>query len=367
MNEFVIKEISNTDIESELLNIGFDNSYAHIGKDKFEYKNLKIFGLTPTQANILKQSALSVGADCATHKEVITSSIPSSNVILGGNISQLKKISRKLKAQPFGLKNISESILNELNKQISKTKIVGILNITENSFSDGGEFLTPDKATEHLKNLFLQGADIVDIGAESTKPNAEAVSAEVQLQRILPILKNNNSQISIDTRSSVVAEKCLAQGVKIINDVSGLKYDSNMAGIIANYDATVVIQHSVNQQNQGSNIKPYNHIIDEVYLDLEKQIKYAKSVGINNIIVDVGIGFDKTAVDNWALINNIKDFKSLGYPIMLGISRKSFIDVPKEEKDIYTLAINALAINNNVDYIRVHNVELHRKLIELIK
>lgn len=369
MNKFILKEIQTTDLVKELENIGFDKCYREKGQEKYKYKNLKIFNLTIPQANILKQIALTVGADCAVHREVITGKVESSDVILGGSYSELRKISDKLRFQPFSLKELSEEIIKQLEIKSSQTKIVGILNITSNSFSDGGEYLDLDSARNHFNQLIQDGADIIDIGAESTKPNAEAIPPEIQLKRILPLL-NENYNISIDTRSSIVAEECLKNGAKIINDVSGLKYDRKMAEVIAKYNATAVIQHSINMQNQGSNIKPYNNVIDEVYLDLYKQTEYAKSEGIENIIIDVGIGFDKTLEDNFRLFNRIDEFKSLGYPIMLGISRKSFLQLnnhKNEEKDIFTLALNTLAIEHNIDYIRVHNVKLHRQLIDIYK
>ena len=350
MSKFILKEINNADYAKELENIGFDASYRHKAKEKFVYKNLKIYNLTIPQANILKQIALTVGSDCAVHREVITGKVDTSDVILGGSFSQLRKIAEKLKFQPFSLKELSNEILAQLETKHHKTKLVGILNITNNSFSDGGEYLEIEKAQAHFNQLVQDGADIVDIGAESTKQNAESISPEIQLKRLLPLV-NDKSIISIDTRSSIVAEECLKKGAKIINDVSGLKYDSNMADVIAKYNATVVIQHSLYRQNRGNNVE---------------QTEYAKSMGINNIIVDVGIGYDKTLEDNFRLFNRIDEFKSMGYPIMLGISRKSLLRLDsREEKDIFTVALNTIAIQKEIDYLRVHNVKLHSKLIDI--
>ena len=376
MSKFILKEINNADYAKELENIGFDASYRHKAKEKFVYKNLKIYNLTIPQANILKQIALTVGSDCAVHREVITGKVDTSDVILGGSFSQLRKIAEKLKFQPFSLKELSNEILAQLETKHHKTKLVGILNITNNSFSDGGEYLEVKKAQAHFNQLVQDGADVVDIGAESTKQNAESISPEIQLKRLLPLV-NDKSIISIDTRSSIVAEECLKKGdlygfttddlgMDFDFDVSGLKYDSNMADVIAKYNATVVIQHSLYRQNRGSNVEPYDKIIDEVYLDLYKQTEYAKSMGINNIIIDVGIGYDKTLEDNFRLFNRIDEFKSMGYPIMLGISRKSLLRLDsREEKDIFTVALNTIAIQKEIDYLRVHNVKLHSKLIDI--
>lgn len=370
-SDFIIKSINNANWEHELEIVGFDKSYSHKFSDKFMHKNLKIYNLKIAQANILKQIALTVGADCAVHRETITGNTEFSDVILCGSFSQLNKIAHKLKGQPFSLSNLGENILNQLFEKHNKTKLVGILNITPNSVSDGGKYDSIEKACEHFEQLVTDGADIIDIGAESTKPNAEPVSAEIQLKKILPVLeyvkrKQFNVPISIDTRSSIVAEECLNNGATIINDVSGLKYDENMANVVAQNNAILILQHSKNVINMSSEIV-YENIMDDIFLDLNKQIQFAKQVGITNLIIDPGIGFDKNRADNFRIINRIEELYSFGYPVMTGISRKSMLnmaDKSNEEKDIFTLALNTLAIEHHVDYIRVHNVKLHKELID---
>lgn len=370
-SDFIIKSINNANWEHELEIIGFDKSYRHKFSDKFLHKNLKIYNLKIAQANILKQIALTVGADCAVHRETITGNTEFSDVILCGSFSQLNKIAHKLKGQPFSLSILGENILSQLFEKHNKTKLVGILNITSNSFSDGEKYDSTEKACEHFEQLVADGADIIDIGAESTKPNAEPVSAEIQLQKILPVLeyvkrKQFNVPISIDTRSSVVAEECLNNGATIINDVSGLKYDENMANVVAQNNAILILQHSKNVVNMSSETV-YENIMDDIFLDLNKQIQLAKQVGITNLIIDPGIGFDKDRADNFRIINRIEELYSFGYPVMTGISRKSMlnmVDKSNEEKDIFTLALNTLAIEHHVDYIRVHNVKLHKELID---
>lgn len=371
--DFVIKSIKNADWSKELEYIGFDKSYRHKVVDKFLYKNLKIYGLTPAQANIIKQTALSFGADCATHREVITGNVDNSDVILGGSFSQLNKISEKLKHQPFSLSVLADKITEQLVEKTNKTKIVGILNLTSNSFSDGGLYNSTEKACERISELVSDGADVIDIGAESTKPMAQPVSPEEQLKKIIPILdyvRSNQYDItlSVDTRSAIVAEECIKNGVTIINDVSGLKYDKDMAETIAKNNATVVLQHSLGNDINMVQEMQSEHIIDDVFLDLQKQIEYAKFVGIDSIIIDPGLGFDKNREDNFRIINRIEEFFSLGYPVMTGVSRKSLLnlkDRTNDVKDIYTLALNTLAIEHHVDYIRVHNVKLHKDLIDI--
>lgn len=380
MHDFILREIKDTDIEKEINAIGFDKSYSHKAKEKFEYKNIKIYSLTPAMANILKQTALSVGCDCATHREVITGKIENSNCILGGSVSQIKKTAEKLKFQPFGLKELGKKLENSCpplaggpKSMISRrgTKLVGILNLTTNSFSDGGMYNDFEKAKEHLLELISDGADIIDIGAESTKPYSSPVSPKEQLEKLLPIIDfaKNKTIISIDTRSAIVAEECINAGANIINDVSGFDYDEKMVDVIAKHNIPIIIQHSQGTPETMQNSPHYNNLIEDIFLNLKKKIDFAHSKNIKNIIIDPGIGFGKTKEDNFEIIKRIEEFQSLNCPIMLGISRKSLLDMPNADnlaKDIYTTAINALAIERNVDYIRVHNIKMHRKLIDLM-
>ena len=376
MHDFVLKEVITNDLAKELSDVGFDKSYIQKACDKFVYKNIKIFDLTPAQANILKQTALSVGADCATHRETITGKVEKTDCILGGSISQLEKIAKKLECQPFGLKKLGEMLCRRLQSGSEECKIAGILNLTTNSFSDGGDFYEFDKAIEHLNEMINDGADIIDIGAESTKPYSTPVSDDDQLAKLVPVLeyiKENNIKIpiSIDTRSAKVAQKCLELGAEIINDVSGFDYDEKMPDIIAKYNAKVIIQHSKGTPENMQDKPVYSNLMDEIYLGLKNKIDIAVSKGIKreNIIVDPGIGFGKTREDNFEIIERVEEFHGLGCPVMLGISRKSLLNMPDADnftKDIFTLALNSIAFKKNVDYLRVHNVKLNKKLLKLI-
>lgn len=380
MKNIIIKTLDNTDIEKELLNIGYDKSHSHNAVDKFKHINFKIFGVKFTQANIIKQLALSVGADCATHHDVITGKIDCSDCILGGNYSQLKIIADKLQLQPFGLKNLGTVLkekltINDCGKSV--TKIMGILNVTQNSFSDGGKYYDFDNAVKHLNKLIEDGADIIDIGAESTKPYSQAVSASEQLDKLIPILKyidknNVTIPVSIDTRSSTVAKECINNGAEIINDVSGLDYDHEMVNVLSdNPDIKIIIQHSKGTPLDMQNNPVYANLIDEIYVDLKNKTDFAILNGVKpeNLIIDAGIGFGKTKEHNFEIIKRWKEFKSLGYPVLLGLSRKSLLDMKEasnDEKDMYTLALNSILINDGIDYIRVHNVKIHKKYLNML-
>ncbi len=377
MQEVFIKEIKNKNIQTELQQIGFDEEYRIIASDKFRYKNFKIYNLSPAQANIIKQTALSVGADCATHKEVIRGNIELSNAILGGSISQIKKISEKLKFQPFKLGEIGENIYKQsITQRLAITKLAGVLNITPDSFSDGGKYFgSKEKITsaqEHLLQMIEDGADIIDIGAESTRPYSEAVPAEEQIERLKPILnfiqkENIKTPISIDTRSSDVADFALNNGANIINDTSGFNYDRKIADIVAKYKARVILQHTKGLPENMQDKPFYTNVVEEVYISLKNKIDYAKSLGIEDIIADIGIGFGKLKEHNFELLDRIEEFYSLNCPIMAGISRKSLLGIKENDndlKDSMSAALSYPLIKKGIDYLRVHNVKLHRTLID---
>lgn len=372
MEEFVIKSLVTEDIESELEKIGFDIAYRAKASDKYKYKTLKIFDMTLPQANILKQTALSLGADCGVHREVLTSKVEKTDVILGGSISQLRKICDKLKKQPFSMAKLAEQILLEINVEKRQTKLVGILNLTPDSFSDGGKYFNRENAIKHFYQLIEDGADIIDLGAESTRPNSKEVSAEEQIERLKLIVsefQKTNIPISIDTRSSKVAEFVLENGVSIINDVSGFDYDSNLVEIVAKYDASVIIQHSQGTPDNMQNKPQYNDVVEEIYLSLLKKKQYAESKGVKNIILDVGIGFGKTKEHNFELLNRITEFYSLNSPLMVGVSRKSLLGISENNndlKDSLSLALSYPLMLNGVDYLRVHNVRLHKVLLDRV-
>lgn len=386
MDEFILKDV-NADIKSELEQIGFDKSYLHKAVDKYRYKNIKIFDLSIPQANILKQTAIYVGADCAVHRETITSKIEKTDCLLGGSFSQLRKIAQKLKNQPFKLAKLAVEIeknldfklipikIKEITFDFTRPYIVGILNITQNSFSDAGEYFEFEKAKKRLIEMVEEGADIIDIGAESTKPFSKEVSAKDQLEKLLPILEFIKSSgiktpISIDTRSVEVAKKCIEAGADMINDVSGFEHDQNMAHTLAKFEVPVIIQHSKGTPENMQIAPTYENLMDEILLSLNGKINLALDAGIKpeNIIVDPGIGFGKTKEHNFEILKRFDELFALGHPIMLGLSRKSLLDMhdaSNETKDIYTLALNSLAIEKKVNFIRVHNVKLHKELLQL--
>ena len=374
MSDFLLREVSSQDIEKELSQIGFDSCYINRAADKFRYKNIKIFGLTPAQANILKQSALIYGADCGVNRNVICGNIEKSDVILCGSLSQLKKIASKLKGQPFRLGILADEISGFLTPYSGKTKLMGILNVTPDSFSDGGLYFNPKDAQTQCLKLIEDGADIIDIGAESTRPYSKPVEATEQIARIKPVLDFITREkiaipVSIDTRCSETAEYALDNGAGIINDVSGFDYDSKMPDIIAKYGAEVVIQHSQGTPDIMQEAPVYHNVVEEIFLNLKAKVDFAREKGIEKMIIDPGVGFGKSKEDNFEILNKVEEFFSLNYPLMIGVSRKSLLGIESNDntlKDSLSLAISYPLIQKGVDYLRVHNVKLHRELINSV-
>lgn len=248
-----------------------------------------------------------------------------------------------------------------------KTYIMGVLNITPDSFSDGGCFLNPEDAYQRALQIEKEGADIIDIGGESTRPGSLGVSAELELKRVIPVLKRLKKRlkipISIDTTKAEVAEAALEEGASIVNDVSGLRGDEKIASVCASYSAGLVLMHMKGNPRTMQRHPAYKNLLKEVRLYLEKAIKVARAYGVKKeyIIIDPGIGFGKILKHNLEIIKELSFFKRLGFPLLIGLSRKSFIgkilDLKPEQRLLPTVCANAVAIYNGADIIRVHDVK----------
>lgn len=243
---------------------------------------------------------------------------------------------------------------------------MGVINRTPDSFSDGGLFLDDDACIEKVMEFWESGADMIDIGGESTRPGACAVSEKEEIKRTIPIIKKivkkTNLPVSIDTTKSKVADIALSCGASIVNDISGLKKDPEMARVISKHNAAVVIMHSKGNPRNMQKNPQYKNLIQDIILSLKKSIKLAVDAGIrkDKIIVDPGIGFGKTTQHNLSILKNLEDFKVLGMPIMVGTSRKSFIGnvlgLPVDQRIYGTAASVTWSIANGANIIRVHDV-----------
>lgn len=240
-----------------------------------------------------------------------------------------------------------------------RTYIMGILNVTPDSFSDGGKYNEVEEAVKHAKELIEAGADIIDIGGESTRPGASYVAEDEEIARVVPIIRaikeNLDVIISIDTYKSKTAEEAIKAGADIINDIWGFKKDNNMAKVAAKYNVPCILMHNRDD-------KPYNNIMEDVLEDLKESINIALEAGVKeeNIILDPGIGFAKTYEENLIVMNNVDKLKALDYPVLLGTSRKSMIglalNLPVNERVEGTVATTVIGIMKGCEFIRVHDV-----------
>lgn len=242
---------------------------------------------------------------------------------------------------------------------------MGILNVTPDSFSDGGKFLNPDDAIAHAKQMESDGADFIDVGGQSTRPGADEVSVDEELKRVIPVIKSLVKEIkvpvSVDTYRSQVADEALSAGAMLVNDISGFNFDSDMPKVVAKHKASAIVMH-IKGTPKDMQAKPqYNDVVAEVLKSLEDSLWKANVENINQLIIDPGIGFGKTAEHNLLLIKNMNEFKRLDCPVMLGVSRKSMIGkLQKDDKDQRlegTIALNTIASLNGVNVLRVHDVK----------
>ncbi|MCP5062033.1 MAG: dihydropteroate synthase [Ignavibacteriae bacterium] len=244
--------------------------------------------------------------------------------------------------------------------------IMGIVNATPDSFSDGGKFLHVSSAVEHSLKLIEDGADIIDVGGESSRPGAKPISIDVELKRVIPIIKEviekaPNTIISIDTTKSEVAEAALKVGAQIVNDISGGVLDEQMFNVVAKYKVPIIIMHMQGKPETMQDAPNYKNVVEEVSKYFEDRIRIAKEHNIKKIIIDPGIGFGKRVFENYELLKNINYFKSLNYPILVGLSKKSFLgkalNLNVGERENATAIAESFAIQNGANIIRTHNVK----------
>jgi len=374
----------------EMKRIGVDPIGIELMRDKIFHFNLMIKGIDCRLGNFLKQEMVLLGGDVAMDRRMIDCSVAASDIILMGTQNQLNTIIDRL-ADRFNdlqgvagrlrecLKNIEspphtvrcKKTVLQLNE---RTHLMGILNVTPDSFSDGGMFLDPGNAISHGIELASQGADIIDIGGES-RPGAKPLLPDEELRRIIPVIEGLSGEIdipiSIDTYKSLIAEKAIEAGAEMINDISGLHFDPKMADVAAKYDVPVVVMHIKGTPEIMQLDVHYDCLLTEIMEYLEESTEIAERAGVDErqIIIDPGIGFGKSVEDNLRIISRLTEFKSLGKPIMLGLSRKSFIgrilNAEVDQRAEGTLASISAAIMNGANILRVHDVAPARKAAQM--
>ncbi len=374
------------DAKREIALTGADTSGVNIMSAKAVHRVIRVTGVPVKAAVILKQEMLSKGGEAAVSRGVGNLSVDTTDVLLMGTIKQFHRVINKLKAQPFGLSRLADVLCCTLNNLEGdscralncrgyhlplgeRTIIMGILNITPDSFSDGGRFFDLDTAVKHARKMVELGADIIDIGGESTRPTADPVSLEEELERVLPVLKKLVKEIdvpiSVDTYKAEVARQALEEGAHLINDVWGLKADPDMADVVARYqDVPLVLMHN----QKGTE---YSNMMDDILSALGESVDMALQAGVKkeNIIIDPGIGFGKDTEQNLEVMHRLWEFRTLGYPVLLGTSRKSMIgntlNLPVMERVEGTAATVTFGIAQGVDIVRVHDIKEMARVVRM--
>ncbi len=333
-------------------------------------------------ANIIKQEMLSRGGEAAAPWVLYKMDLRKVDMVLMGTLRQYDALCEKLILQPFGLKVLARQIKDALGNYdkrppvieagrfrldlAAKTTIMGILNITPDSFSEGGRNFDFTVAVEQAKRMVDDGADIIDIGGESTRPGADPVGLDEEIRRTIPVIEALAGEIgvplSIDTYKPEVAKRALDAGATIINDISGLR-DETMVGLAIERNVPVIIMHMKGTPRDMQQNPVYEDVVTEVaaWLDTQAQNVIAAGLPSEKILIDPGIGFGKTRDHNLEIVRRLSEFKSLGYPIVLGTSRKAFIgavlDLPADERVEGTIASVVYGITRGANIVRVHDVK----------
>ena len=373
-----VQILSNDVNAKELLKkIGVDGGGVGILASKMQHHCIFIKDLAVGGANILKQDALSVGADLAVPKGTVIAKEPFVDCVLIATHKQLQTLSRKELAQPFGLKDLALQLQKTLKIQKpKKIQIMGVINANDDSFFDGSRFKDSD-ALKKIQKMIEEGADIIDLGAVSSRPNAPIVSVKEELSRISPILQEikknklyEDVHFSVDSYTPEVISSALESGFSIVNDITGLENDK-VCRLCAEYDASAVIMHMLGTPQTMQDNPVYENILSDIYTLLEKRIQKAESFGVNDIIVDVGIGFGKSLEDNLSLIKNLEHFLTLQKKVLVGASRKSMIDKiypsKPQERLAGTLSLHLEALRNGASILRVHDVKEHVQALKIFE
>ena len=369
-------KISLSDTKKFYENLGCDSGGISILSKKSKLHTLYIKNMHVGAANILKQDALSIGADLAVPSGVIIAKDKFVDAVLIGTTKHFETLARKELAQPFGLKELAKSLKDYVKEQNYPTKIMGVLNANEDSFFKNSRF-DNSEACLKIEKMIEDGANIIDIGAVSSRPGSLPVSENIELDRLKDIVQTiyqnkyyEKVDFSIDSFSPKVIEYVLNHGFKIVNDITGLQNDE-VCKLVSKYNAQAVIMHMQNNQTNMQEAPFYEDVIVEIDDFFTKRLEKVKSFGVKDIVLDVGIGFGKTLEHNLLLLKNLEHFKHFGYELLIGASRKSMIDkiTPTEVINRLpgTLAIHLESIRNGASIIRCHDVKEHFQAIKVFE
>lgn len=379
---------------SELKLVGADEEGRRSMTPKMVHMSVRV---GPAEGNIarrIKECMLLAGGEAAISSSAYYGDNSATEIILMGSLQQLRDAAKIMKdMEPEGilhrfsdkmneaLENVlkHEFVINFPRRKLAcgrKTLIMGIINATPDSFSDGGVFMAPDKAIEHGLRMAEEGADVLDVGGESTRPGSEAISVDEEMRRVLPIVEGlaekTDKPISIDTYKAPVARRAIEVGAQMVNDISALGFDNEMAEVVAETGVPVVLMHIKGTPKDMQKNPVYKDLMGEIYGYLEERIEKAESAGVQaeKIVVDPGIGFGKMPEHNLQIINRLTELKALGKPILVGPSRKSFIgkvlNLDVHQRLEGTAAAVAAAIMAGAHIVRVHDVRPIKRIVDMI-
>lgn len=364
---------------------------ADIMAKKALFRVVRVKGLDIRAANILKQEMLSRGGEVATSRDVYQLDGREAECLVLGTLTQFERLLPKLRAQPFGLRNLAASIeaaLRQYDAHVpafhagldlrKRPRVMGIVNVTPDSFSDAGDHFDPEVAVAAAWRMVDEGADMIDIGGESTRPGSGRVSADEEIGRVLPVIKALAGAlpvpISIDTYRASVAAAALEAGAFMVNDVSAFRMDPALADVVRDAACPAVLMHMLGEPKTMQENPVYEDVVEDVFAFFVERLTWAIEAGIpeENLLVDPGIGFGKTLAHNLELIRRLESFRSLGRPIVLGASRKRFIGevlgLPEaKERVIGTVATSVIAVIHDIDIVRVHDVRENVEAIRLTR
>ena len=367
---------------SQVINLSNDKAFK-LYKEKYNY-SIKLYnGLNGVELRNIPLELL----NAEFNKKLENIFYIQDSLLLTGSINEILDITSLLKLDESLKTAISEAIQNFekceiIQYDIGKRKfdfkfayVMGILNVTPDSFSDGGQFADKVRAVDHAIEMTEEGVDIIDVGGESTRPGSEPVSESEELGRVIPVIteilkRKPDAILSIDTTRANVAKEALKNGALIVNDISGGTFEPDIFNVVSEFNAAMILMHIKGKPKTMQASPIYTDVVSEVYDYLAVQSGIAYKHGIEKIIIDPGIGFGKRIEDNLTIIERLEDFKSLGYPIMIGLSRKSFIgnilNLPIEDRDDASNAMNSFAISKGAKIIRTHNVKQAVQTCKLI-
>jgi len=366
----------------EIRKVGSTATAAQWMADEATMRPVRLEGVSGKAANLLKQEALALGAECAVARSVAAFDNAPQSVVLIATIKQHRALAKKLRAQPFGLPELAEQVLAAIEAYDAdcasvlrvgrhelalgqRTLVMGIINVTPDSFSGDGIAGRPEDAVAQAQRFADEGADILDVGGQSTRPGSDEVSAEAERERVLPVVEGIAAEvdlpISVDTDKAEVASAALDAGAGMVNDVQALRGEG-MLELAADRQVPVCLMHMLGSPRTMQEQPEYDDLMADIYRFLSGRVQACVEAGIprGDIMVDPGIGFGKTVNDNLTLLRRLREFRSLGCPVLIGTSRKSTIgkvlDLPPDERVEGTAAACACAITNGADIIRVHDV-----------